>query len=1067
MRSGVSADILAPMVLRELFRTSGAKVVVLPRIGDAEQLAAELTLWLREMEQNPRRMVWIPDPGTANRLNPDDEIRRTRLAHDWLESSIPLTLVTPQGLFSVVLPDSADSRAGRQIKVGDTLSMEALLSFLVELDYDDELEVNLPGEFARHGGILDLFSPADECPVRIEFFGNRVESIRRFSVVDQRSVGKAESVTVVGKTPPEAVEGDDFWDCMIPHSPQVIIVHPDECDAAFVRFGSPLRLDKWREFLHAPYLHFWEGLPDPAFVADSDALPADCFSLLETVRQLPPELGSALSPARRMIAENVRRYARSGYGVSAMFRDRRHTGAVERWIAEYDLSDCNIELLISKIPSGVVLESTRQVLLSEREIFFTPHRRTLLTPETESEPLPLSLSEGLPDHFAELDEGDYAVHLLHGIGRFLGVRQAELNGIVEEVLELEFDDEVKLFVPISQAGMVSRYSGTGKNAPKLSKLSGHRWEKLKHDALLSMKHLASDLLRLQAARSASEGLAFPPDSPEQSAFESEFPYRETPDQTRAIAETKQDMEAQKPMDRLICGDVGYGKTEVAVRAIFKAVQAGKQVAFLVPTTILAQQHYYTLCERFSEYPIVTEVLSRFRSPAEHKDVLRRLASGGVDVVVGTHRLIQPDVVFPNLGLVIVDEEQRFGVEHKERFKRMRTAVDVLTLSATPIPRTLYMSMTGLRDLSTLVTPPERRLPVETIVAKRDMLLITEAIRRELQRGGQIFFLHNRVRTIEKVCAELQRWVPEARFSIAHGQMAEGELEQVMAEFIDGKRDVLVCTTIIESGVDIPNANTLFVDDAHRFGLSELYQLRGRVGRWTRQAHAYLLLPGLEALSGDARKRMSAIRKYTQLGSGFRLAMRDLEIRGSGNLLGSEQSGHIANLGFDLYCRLLRETVSRLKREPVPILPEAEITVDFIRYALAAPSTVLCAGLSKSYIPSLRHRIDFYRQFAHAASDTMIDCLADEMRDRFGPLPEKARNLLDLTRLRLLASQAGFRAVREFEGRILLERGPDRYYRDENGALPILKGKTPREKLHGLILLLRGICASALCEMKGH
>lgn len=1049
---GVTEEVLAPLTLRRFIGSDCPLLVLVPRLSIAERLEAELLLWMRETDSSNRSLILMPDPPDRQRINPETEILRTRIAHQFSVEPYAVTIGTPQSVFSPVIPHGQPGECGFEIRVGDHYSINTLLTRLVEMDYDDELEVNLPGEFSRRGGIIDLFSPSSENPLRIEFFGDEIETMRLFSVRDQRTVSQVSVYHVASRPKPETVEGDDLWDCMMKWRPRVLIIFPDECDTAFMRFGDSRRIEKWHNFSTDPdHFSFWEGV-DTAL--SDEGCTSDCQSMLETVAALPSETGSAgLYLARRMIADSVRHYADRGYTLCATVPDGRNTAAVRAWTDEYQLSDLPMDIYTSGIPSGVIFHSTRHIILTEREIFYTPHRRQITLIPQEG---PLLNSSTLPDHFAELDEGDYAVHLLHGVARFIGIRELTVDGVTDEVMELEFDDDAKLFVPIWQAGLVSRYAGTGKNAPKLNRLSGHRWDTMKVEALAAMKKLAAELLRLQAARAAVSGESFPPDLPEQSIFEASFPYRETPDQLRAIAETKQDMESEKPMDRLICGDVGYGKTEVAVRAVFKAVMSGKQAAVLVPTTILAQQHYYTLSQRFSEYPVVVEVLSRFRSPAEHRDVLRRLKAGAVDVVIGTHRLIQSDVHFFNLGLVVIDEEQRFGVEHKERLKKMRTAVDILTLSATPIPRTLYMSMTGLRDLSTIMTPPERRLPVETIVAKPEKTLIHEVIRREIQRGGQVFFLHNRVRSIHKTCAMLQNLVPEARFAVGHGQMEEGELEQVMSDFIDGKADVLVCTTIIESGVDIPNVNTIIIDDAHRFGLSELYQLRGRVGRWTRQAYAYLLLPEIETLTSDARKRMSAIRKYTQLGSGFRLAMRDLEIRGSGNLLGAEQSGHIANLGFDLYCRLLRETVARIKKEPVPILPDAELKLDFLRFAVNAPKGILSVGIPVNYVPSLRHRIDFYRQLAYAGSDEVIDSIEVELRDRCGPLPETVKLLLIAFRIKLSAAECGFRAVIQWGNALRLERSKDRFYRDENDSLPLISGRNPVEKLHSVLFTLRSL-----------
>ena len=545
--------------------------------------------------------------------------------------------------------------------------------------------------------------------------------------------------------------------------------------------------------------------------------------------------------------------------------------------------------------------------------------------------------------FSDLDDGDFVVHIQHGIGRYAGLQKIPFRVVAgdnqeavgEECLVIEYapsDPEMpapKLYVPVSEAHLVSKYVGAGKVRPSLNTLGGKRWQKAKEHAEKAVRDLAAEMLSIQAARESQAGHAFGVDTTWQREFEASFLYEETPDQHTAINATKQDMQVTRPMDRLICGDVGFGKTEVAIRAAFKAIMDGRQVAVMVPTTVLAQQHFNTFSERMADYPVRVELLSRFRTPRQQKQVVREIASGQVDLVIGTHRLIQPDVVFKELGLVVIDEEQRFGVMHKERFKLLRRMVDVLTLSATPIPRTLYMALTGARDMSTIETPPQDRLPVETIVVQYDERIIRQAIEREMNRGGQIFFLHNRVTTIHVMEQKLRALVPSARILVGHGQMKSDDLEDVMARFVNGEADVLLCTTIIESGIDIPNANTIIIDRADRFGLSDLYQLRGRVGRYKHQAYAYILLPRHAALLADVRKRISAIKQYSSLGSGFKIAMRDLEIRGAGNLLGSEQSGHITAVGFELYCQLLKQSVAALKGEKTKPRVEVNVRLDFL------------------------------------------------------------------------------------------------------------------------------------------
>ncbi len=601
---------------------------------------------------------------------------------------------------------------------------------------------------------------------------------------------------------------------------------------------------------------------------------------------------------------------------------------------------------IGTLARGFICNEAKLVVVTDAEIFgrYRIHRPRRLKSSHAT-----TMRSALEIDFADLEEGDLVVHLQHGIGRYLGLKnlpatisreKSEIGNPKSEIecLVIEYapsnpgNEPPKLYVPVTESHLVSKYvgaGGRGASRPPLNTLGGTRWRKAKEQAERAVRDVAAELLQIQAARESKPGHAFAPDAPWQREFESAFIYEETPDQMRSITEIKTDMERAKPMDRLICGDAGYGKTEVAIRAAFKAVMDGKQVAVLVPTTVLAQQHFNTFRERMADYPMRIELLSRFRSRRQQQRVVKDLANGSVDIVIGTHRLIQNDIVFKELGLVVIDEEQRFGVLHKEKFKRLRTLVDVLTLSATPIPRTLYLALTGARDMSTIQTPPQDRLPVETIVTQFDERVIRDAIQRELNRGGQVFFLHNRVMTIDTMADRLKRLLPQARIVVGHGQMESDELEEVMTRFVNGEADVLLSTTIIESGLDIPNANTIIIDRADRFGLSDLYQLRGRVGRYKHQAFAYLLLPRHVSLLTDVRKRISAIRQYSTLGSGFKIAMRDLEIRGAGNLLGSEQSGHITAVGFELYCQLLKQSVSALKGEKVKPRVEVSVKLDFL------------------------------------------------------------------------------------------------------------------------------------------
>jgi transcription-repair coupling factor (superfamily II helicase) len=607
------------------------------------------------------------------------------------------------------------------------------------------------------------------------------------------------------------------------------------------------------------------------------------------------------------------------------------------------------------------------------------------------------------DSFLDLAEGDLVVHVSHGIARYRGMQLLDreaangkarpgTSGRAEEHLVLEFKDGVRVYVPASKIDLVQKYVGGAKTDPELSRYGGTAWGRRKARVQEAVLDLAGDMIGMQALREAQPGIAYPPDTEWQAEFEASFPYRETPDQLTTAAEIKADMQRARPMDRLVCGDVGYGKTELAVRAAFKAVDNGRQVAVLVPTTVLAEQHFRTFSQRLSEYPFVVECLSRFRSAGEQRRILERLAAGGVDVIVGTHRLVSADVRFKDLGLVVIDEEQRFGVEHKERLKKLRQTVDVLTLTATPIPRTLHLSLLGIRDISNLETPPPDRLAIETRICRFDRQLIRHAILRELNRDGQVYFVHNRVQDIDQVADTVRSIVPEARVAVGHGQMGEGELEEAMLRFVRREVDVLVATTIVESGLDIPNANTIFIDQADHYGLADLHQLRGRVGRYKHRAYAYLLLDGERAVTPAGVRRLKAIEEFTDLGAGFKIALRDLEIRGAGNILGTQQSGHIAAVGYELYCQLLENAVRQLRQQP--LRTPLEVTVD-----LPWP-----AYLPRDYVPGQRLRIEAYRRLARVRKPERLDDFRQELRDRYGPLPEPAEWLLRLAELRLLATR---------------------------------------------------------------
>jgi transcription-repair coupling factor (superfamily II helicase) len=772
-------------------------------------------------------------------------------------------------------------------------------------------------------------------------------------------------------------------------------------------------------------------------------------------------------------------------------------------------------LHLGALSRGFLFPDANLVVVTDAEIF---GRYKVQRPRRLKSPHAQTSRSLLQIDFTDLQEGDYVVHLEHGIGRYLGLQMSPLPGgakklekagsaitAQQECLAIEYaprepdQPAPKLYVPVSESHLVSKYIGAGKARPPLNTLGGGRWQKAKEHAERAVRDLASELLAIQAARAAQPGHAFKTDTPWQREFEGSFLYEETPDQWKAIQSTKADMESARPMDRLICGDVGYGKTEVALRAAFKAVMDGRQVAVLVPTTVLAQQHFNTFRERMADYPIRIELLSRFRTQREQRRTVQDLATGAVDVVIGTHRLVQEDIAFKDLGLVVIDEEQRFGVLHKEKFKMLRKLVDVLTLSATPIPRTLHLALTGARDMSTIETPPQDRLPVETIVCEFDERVIRDAILREMNRGGQVFYLHNRVLDIDTVAARLRTLLPKARIVVGHGQLDADDLEEVMTRFVNGEADVLLSTTIIESGIDIPNANTIIIDRADRFGLSDLYQLRGRVGRYKHQAYAYLLIPRHARMLTDARKRISAIKQYSTLGSGFKVAMRDLEIRGAGNMLGAQQSGHITAVGFELYCQLLKQSVASLKGEPFKPRVEVQIRLDFlvlgpldegakaqgskreaqtpdeepvnvsvprevasytrVKSEIRNPKSEIksaSASLPLSYVPDARQRIELYRKFAELTDEEGIIQLKAGLRDRFGPLPAAVELLLQVAALKLLAAERGIEAIESKDEKLMLQRNGE--YVMAGGKFPRLTKKEPRARLNEIRRVLLSIPA---------
>jgi transcription-repair coupling factor (superfamily II helicase) len=1033
-------EILAPLVLREVLGASRTLLAVVPVLNQADRLQDEINCWIREFDL-PVRVLYLPETSEGRMYLPGNESDRARALFEVLESKYDLIIGSAASFLSEVPSPEVVRESEILLRPGANVPFGELLEKLVALDYDDEFEVNVKGEFSRRGGIIDVFSPASDYPARIEFWGDQIESLRSFDPDTQRSTGDLEEYTVISRgSLGEDGAGVTFFEYIKEIDSALIQIFPGQCMEHLEKFGE---IEEERHFEQVLSEFGPDRLLKIFEAADNtgeEKVQIDCFpAAAHLKRGLPLEArDGGMEMLRQLIAGQVRQWIDTGYKVGLLGLDEDACEHIRNWCENYEISIEDVSISIGSLPVGVIFPGEKFVFLAEKELFTANMfmQKTAL-PRPAKSKMDMSREEVVV--CADLDEGDYVVHLIHGIGLFNGIREIESGGVRREVMVLEYRDNAIVYVPMWQASMVSRYVGAQAKV-KPHRLGGKKWLADKAGTARAIRDFAADLLRLQAVRNAAEGIAFPDDKLDQRVFEDAFPFEDTADQARAVAEIKLDMQEARPMDRLLCGDVGYGKTEVAIRMAFKAVSAGYQVAVLVPTTVLAQQHFYSFSERFAEYPYTIDMLSRFRTPSEQADLIGKLKTGGIDIVIGTHRLFQEDIVFQKLGLVVIDEEQRFGVKHKERIKLYRSTVDVLTMSATPIPRTLYMAMAGARDLSTIMTAPGFRIPVKTIVAQYDDSFVVEAIRKEVKRGGQVFYIHNRVKTIEDVADKMMELMPDVRFGVAHGQMPEGDLELAMAEFLSGQVDVLICTTIIESGMDIPNANTIIIERADRFGLAELYQLRGRVGRWNRQAYAYLLLPKHNIITSDARKRISAIRRYTHLGAGFRLALRDLEIRGAGNLLGAEQSGHINNVGFDLYCQLLRMEVARMKGETVEFIPEVDLNIDFVHFAHEAPDDSLAAGFPPEYIPSERLRIEAYRRLSAVTSEEQLEAISDEFEDRYGALPAQAENMLDVTRVRVLAGRAGYTSVLVKEGKVYFKTRRDFYRR--NGVLPTINNNNP-------------------------
>ncbi|MGP7819511.1 transcription-repair coupling factor [Niallia sp. 01092] len=1012
--------------------------------------------------------------------SPELKAQRIEALNHWIKESNGIMIAPVAGLRRMLPPPTLWKESQVLLKVGEEIELKKQLKLFVEMGYVRNDMVSAPGEFSVRGGIIDIYPLTEENPLRIELFDTEIDSIRSFSLDDQRSKEKLTSVTIGPAT--EILFKEEAVSAFIlklesglanslkkikDTETKTLLAQSVGNEIEQLKNGQkPQQLYKYLSILYGEQTSLLDYFPKNGliFVDEisrvqemNDTLEkeeADWYtSLLSNgeiihdmtlsqnindhlhhskqsiiymslfLRHVPntnPQniINISCKPMQsfhgqmNVLKTEIERWKKNQFTVIVLGTDHERVEKLEQVLRDYEIQSVikgtdqsimkgQVQLVEGNLLSGFELPMLKMTVITEEELFKTK------TKKSSKRRQKLSNAERIKS-YSELKVGDYVVHVNHGIGKYLGIETLQINGVHKDYLHLRYQGSDKLYVPVEQIDLVQKYVGSESKEPKIYKLGGNDWKRVKKKVESSVQDIADDLIKLYAEREASVGYGFSPDGEMQKEFELSFAYQETDDQLRSIQEIKKDMERERPMDRLLCGDVGYGKTEVAIRAAFKAIADGKQVAFLVPTTILAQQHYETLRERFQDYPIEIGLLSRFRTRKQQTETLKGLKTGTIDIVVGTHRILSKDIIYHDLGLLIIDEEQRFGVTHKEKIKQLKTNVDVLTLTATPIPRTLHMSMLGVRDLSVIETPPENRFPIQTYVMEYNGGLVREAIERELARNGQIYFLYNRVEDIERKAEEISMLVPDAKVTYAHGKMTENELESVMLSFLEGEYDVLVSTTIIETGVDIPNVNTLIVQDADRMGLSQLYQLRGRVGRSNRVAYAYFTYRKDKVLTEVAEKRLQAIKEFTELGSGFKIAMRDLTIRGAGNLLGAQQHGFIDSVGFDLYSQMLKEAIE-----------EKRGTFDEQRNQMIELDLDIDAYIPDFYINDGQQKIEMYKRFRGITSLEELSELQEEMIDRFGDYPAEVAYLFKLTEMKVYGKQAGVEIIKQTKEEVLI------------------------------------------------
>ena len=953
-------------------------LVVLAHVGDADDYRDDVATFAGVAPDVFPAWERLPKEAGAA-----DEVfgRRLRVVKSWASDAPPRFVVTTMQALLQPIP-RAELLAGtsRTVRVGDSIRVEDLTSWLVGQGMIRAEVVEVAGEFSLRGGILDVFSPDAEVPARVEFFGDELESIRPFDPETQRSLGRLDALTITSIPALDNARLDDLAHAAdaLPEGTWVALVEPNDLREEGRNYLGRAADPRGLFAVEATFARLLKRPSITLATLSADSLEATCHLRVESVERFSGEITKVKAELDG---------ASAGESVLIACHNAAEVERLGEVFADSEIARSGrLHLTEGRIRAGFRMVDAGTLVVGDHELFDRADvRRPATRRRYESRAI---------DSFLDLNEGDLVVHINHGIALYRGLQVVDKGAEHgEEQLVLEFAEGTKLYVPIAKVDLVQKYVGGGKSAPPLSRIGSSAWEKRKKRVAEAVVDLAAELIDIQAARASKPGIAYPAeDSHSMAEFEGAFPYQETPDQLGAIEAIKADMITPRPMDRLICGDVGYGKTEVAMRAAFRTIDAGKQVAVLVPTTVLAEQHRRTFSKRMAEFPFVVEAVNRFRPKSEIKDVLRRTAAGTVDVLIGTHRIVQKDVSFKDLGLVVIDEEQRFGVEDKEWLKTLRATVDILTLSATPIPRTLHMSLLGIRDISNLETPPPDRKAIETRITRWDDDLIRRAINRELNRDGQVYFVHNRVFDIQTVADRVKSLVPDARVIIGHGQMTGEALEKAMLTFVKHEADILVATTIIESGVDIPNVNTIFINEADKYGLADLHQLRGRVGRYKHRAYAYLLLESDKPVTPGAVKRLKAIEEFTELGAGFKISLRDLEIRGAGNILGAEQSGHIESVGYELYCSLLESAVRNLTNKPDRPAFDCSIELSWRAY------------LPKDYVPGPRVKVELYRRLGRIRSGERLADFRQELLDRFGPLPPPAQNLLTEAELRILAER---------------------------------------------------------------